>query len=83
MAAQGQSTPEIAQALFITPKTVETHLAHTYQKLDIHTRAELARALPQITTRTHDSVRWLPEPPVPHSHKIIARTRSHQSTLPP
>jgi DNA-binding CsgD family transcriptional regulator len=47
MAAQGQSTREIAQALFITPKTVETHLAHTYQKLDIHTRAELADALPQ------------------------------------
>jgi DNA-binding CsgD family transcriptional regulator len=45
MAAQGHSTPEIAQALFITPKTVETHLAHTYQKLDIHSRAELARAL--------------------------------------
>ena len=45
MAAHGQSTPEIAQALFVTPKTVETHLAHTYQKLDIHTRAELARAL--------------------------------------
>jgi DNA-binding CsgD family transcriptional regulator len=45
MAAEGRSTPEIAQALFITPKTVETHLGHTYQKLDIHTRAELARAL--------------------------------------
>jgi DNA-binding CsgD family transcriptional regulator len=52
MAAQGQSTPEIAQALFITPKTVETHLAHTYQKLDIHTRAELAHALFQ----RHDAV---------------------------
>ena len=45
LAAGGQSTPEIAQTLFVTPKTVETHLAHTYQKLDIHTRAELARAL--------------------------------------
>ena len=45
MAAEGQSTPEIAQTLFVTPKTVETHLAHAYQKLDIHTRAELAPAL--------------------------------------
>jgi DNA-binding CsgD family transcriptional regulator len=45
MAAEGQSTPDIAQALFVTPKTVETHLAHAYRKLDIHTRAELARAL--------------------------------------
>ncbi|MBV8216855.1 MAG: helix-turn-helix transcriptional regulator [Solirubrobacterales bacterium] len=44
MAGDGQSTPEIAQALFITPKTVETHLAHAYQKLNIHTRSDLARA---------------------------------------
>ena len=44
-AEEGQSTPDIAQALFITPKTVETHLAHTYQKLSIHTRAELAHAI--------------------------------------
>jgi DNA-binding CsgD family transcriptional regulator len=54
MAAQGHSTPEIAQALFVTPKTIETHLAHTYQKLDIHTRADLVRALnqPAKTTRS-------------------------------
>ncbi len=45
MATQGLSTPEIAQALFVTPKTVETHLGHTYQKLGIHCRAELTRAL--------------------------------------
>ena len=50
LAAQGHSTPEIAQALFVTPKTVETHLAHTYQKLDIHTRAELTHALSQTST---------------------------------
>jgi DNA-binding CsgD family transcriptional regulator len=45
LAAQGRSTPEIAQALFITPKTVETHLSHTYQKLGIHTRDDLGPAL--------------------------------------
>ena len=45
MAAQGRSTPEIAQALFVTTKTVETHLGHAYQKLDIHSRHELAGAL--------------------------------------
>jgi DNA-binding CsgD family transcriptional regulator len=48
MAAQGLSTPEIAQALFVTPKTVETHLGHVYQKLDIHSRGELPRALSQL-----------------------------------
>ena len=45
MAARGLSSPDIAQALFVTPKTIETHLGHVYQKLDIHTRAELPRAL--------------------------------------
>ena len=53
MAAQGQSTPEIAQALFVTPKTIETHLAHTYQKLDIHTRTQLTQTLNQPTKTTH------------------------------
>ena len=49
MAAQGRSTPEIAQALFVTPKTVETHLAHIYQKLNIHARSDLADALSDTT----------------------------------
>jgi DNA-binding CsgD family transcriptional regulator len=45
LAADGQSNPEIAQALFVTRKTVETHLGHVYRKLGIGGRAELARAL--------------------------------------
>jgi DNA-binding CsgD family transcriptional regulator len=44
LATDGLSTPEIAQALFITKKTVETHLGNVYRKLDIHSRAELAGA---------------------------------------
>jgi DNA-binding CsgD family transcriptional regulator len=35
----------MAESLFITPKTVEFHLRHIYQKLDIGSRAELPRAL--------------------------------------
>jgi DNA-binding CsgD family transcriptional regulator len=45
MAADGLSNPEIAQALFVTRKTVETHLGNAYRKLDIQSRAELPRAL--------------------------------------
>jgi DNA-binding CsgD family transcriptional regulator/RecA/RadA recombinase len=45
MAAQRLTTAEIAQALFVTPKTIETHLSHTYRKLGIHTRADLTQAL--------------------------------------
>ena len=45
MAAGGLSNPEIAQALFITKKTVEAHLASAYRKLDIHSRTQLPEGL--------------------------------------
>jgi DNA-binding CsgD family transcriptional regulator len=41
----GRTTREAAAALFLSPKTVEYHLRHAYQKLGIHSREELARAL--------------------------------------
>jgi len=44
-AAAGASNPEIAQALFVTVKTVEMHLSNAYRKLGISTRHELADAL--------------------------------------
>ncbi len=45
MAAEGMSNPAIAQALFVTRKTVETHLGHVYSKLGIAARGALAAAL--------------------------------------
>ena len=45
LAAEGQTNREIAQALFLTVKTVETHLSNAYRKLDIRSRRDLARAL--------------------------------------
>ena len=45
LAAEGLSNPEIAQALFVTRKTVETHLGHVYRKLDISGRGKLVHAL--------------------------------------
>ena len=44
-AAQGDANREIAQALFVTPKTVEVHLSSAYRKLGIKSRRELAAAL--------------------------------------
>jgi DNA-binding CsgD family transcriptional regulator len=41
----GKTTREAAATLFLSPKTVEYHLRHVYQKLGIHSREELARAL--------------------------------------
>jgi DNA-binding CsgD family transcriptional regulator len=45
LAAEGRSNPEIAQTLFVTRKTVETHLGRVYRKLGIPGRMKLAEAL--------------------------------------
>jgi DNA-binding CsgD family transcriptional regulator len=45
MAAGGMTNKQIAQSLFVTLKTVEGHLHHAYQKLDIGSRDQLGRAL--------------------------------------
>ena len=44
--AGGRTTREAAAALFLSPKTVEYHLRHVYQKLGMRTRAELAEQFP-------------------------------------
>jgi len=41
--AEGRKTREIAELLYISIKTVETHRAHIMNKLDIHSTAELTR----------------------------------------
>jgi DNA-binding CsgD family transcriptional regulator len=47
LAAAGDSNREIAQTLFVTEKTVETHLGRTFRKLDISSR----RKLPDVLAR--------------------------------
>jgi DNA-binding CsgD family transcriptional regulator len=45
MAAGGQTNREIAQALFVTEKTVESHLGRAFMKLGVRSRKLLAPAL--------------------------------------
>ena len=45
MAAEGLTNREIAQELFVTARTVEGHLTHAFQKLDIESRRDLAGRL--------------------------------------
>ncbi len=45
MASEGMTNREVAQALFLTENTIETHLRSVFRKLDIRSRSQLARAL--------------------------------------
>jgi DNA-binding NarL/FixJ family response regulator len=43
LAASGMTNRDVAAALFISPKTVDTNLTRIYRKLGIKSRAELGR----------------------------------------
>jgi DNA-binding CsgD family transcriptional regulator len=53
MAAEGLTNREIAQALFVTEKTIEWHLGQAYRKLEIRSRSELPSVL-----REHEATGW-------------------------
>ena len=50
MAAEGMTNREIAQALFVTLRTVEMHLSNGFRKLSISTRTQLPAALTAAPT---------------------------------
>jgi DNA-binding CsgD family transcriptional regulator len=53
MAAQGQSNRQIGQQLYISPRTVGSHLYHIFPKLGVTTRAQLAAALENTPAHVH------------------------------
>ncbi|ORB64328.1 helix-turn-helix transcriptional regulator [Mycolicibacterium tusciae] len=48
LAASGMKNRDVANALFISPKTVEANLARIYRKLGIRSRAELGRHIGRV-----------------------------------
>jgi len=51
MAAVGRTNRQVAQALFLSPRTVEANLARIYHKLGISSRAELGAAMAREQAR--------------------------------
>jgi DNA-binding CsgD family transcriptional regulator len=51
LVAEGLSNPQVGQRLYVSPRTVQTHLAHVFAKLDVSSRAQLAAE----ATRSHPS----------------------------
>jgi DNA-binding NarL/FixJ family response regulator len=45
MAATGMTNPEIAQQLYLSPRTVSSHLYRLFPKLGITSRSQLADAM--------------------------------------
>jgi len=45
LVGEGKTNKEIAAQLYLSPKTIEYHLANAYRKLGVHSRVELARHL--------------------------------------
>jgi DNA-binding NarL/FixJ family response regulator len=45
LVARGFTNKQVAEQLFLSPNTIESHLRHIFQKADVRTRTELAHVL--------------------------------------
>jgi DNA-binding NarL/FixJ family response regulator len=48
LAAGGQTNPQIASQLFLSPRTVEWHLTRVFSKLGVSSRKQLGSALSDV-----------------------------------
>lgn len=54
LVAEGLSNPQIGKRLFISPRTVTTHLVKIYARLEIHSRAALTRYVLEHGLHQHE-----------------------------
>ena len=55
--AEGLSNPQIAEQLFVSRRTVQTHLSHVFAKLDISSRVQLAAEVTRRRALSADAAR--------------------------
>lgn len=48
LVAEGLTSRQIAERLFVSPRTVDAHLSHIYRKLEIGSRARLAALMSEV-----------------------------------
>ena len=56
LVAAGNSNPEIAQALYLSPKTIEGHMRRIFAKLSVSSRAEVAATVASEEARREQRV---------------------------
>lgn len=66
-ARSGGSAASIAATLFLSTRTVETHLGSIYRKLGVHTRAELLAYLFERDANQHEQQRGGGDTTLPHA----------------
>jgi len=52
-----KTNPQIAAALFLSQKTVETHLRNIFHKMGVYSRVDLARAVERVDRKSKDGAR--------------------------
>ena len=77
LVTEGMSNPQIARQLFVTRRTVESHVAATLRKLDLNGREGIAAALTRATPTPPTTARPAPqqtpnvEPAAPNARTAI------------
>ena len=60
LAAQGDSSKEIAERLFLSVRTVDNHLQNVYSKLGVSGRRQLSAALADLDVSSSADGPWPP-----------------------
>ena len=59
LVGQGKTNPQIASELFLSGKTVESHVRSAFRELELTSRLELARLMDRVRERRLDRPAWV------------------------